>query len=125
MFEVKITIVADEIVAAVNNLAAALAKTEITPTAPTVSAIPQPVKPEPEATSPPAPAPEQPAAVPTTPPKYTLEMLATAGSALIDAGKLDDLMALLGKFGVDSLVSIKPEDYGAIATELRAMGARI
>ena len=72
-------------------------------------------------------APAQPAApaVPTAAPQYTLEMIATAGSALIDAGKLDQLMALLGKFGVDSLTNLAPENYGAIAQELRALGARI
>lgn len=66
-----------------------------------------------------------PAAVPTAAPQYTLEMIATAGSALIDAGKLDQLMALLGKFGVDSLTNLAPEYYGAVAQELRALGARI
>lgn len=72
-------------------------------------------------------APAQPAApaVPTAAPQYTLEMIATAGSALIDAGKLDQLMALLGKYGVDSLTNLAPENYGAIAQELRALGARI
>ncbi len=66
-----------------------------------------------------------PVPVPTAAPQYTLEMLATAGSSLIDAGKLDQLMALLSRHGVDSLTNLKPEEYGAVATELRAMGARI
>lgn len=63
--------------------------------------------------------------VPVAAPQYTLEMLATAGSSLIDAGKMDQLMALLGGHGVDSLTNLKPEEYGVVATELRAMGARI
>ena len=66
-----------------------------------------------------------PAPVPTAAPQYTLEMIATAGSSLIDAGKLDQLMALLGRHGVDSLTNLKPEEYGAVATELRALGARL
>jgi len=57
--------------------------------------------------------------------QYTLDMIATAGSALIDAGKLDQLMQLLAKFGVDSLTNLAPASYGAVATELRALGARI
>lgn len=65
------------------------------------------------------------AAVPTAAPQYTLEMLATAGSALVDAGKLDQLVSLLSKYGVDSLTSLAPENYGAVANELRALGARI
>lgn len=64
-------------------------------------------------------------AVPTSAPQYTLDMIATAGSALIDAGKMDQLMQLLGKFGVASLTELAPESYGAIANELRALGAAI
>ena len=75
-----------------------------------------------------APAPTAPAQAPTVPtsaPQYTLEMIAGAGSALIDAGKMDQLMQLLGKFGVASLTELAPENYGAIAGELRALGATI
>lgn len=73
-----------------------------------------------------APAPTaQAPAVPTSAPQYTLDMIATAGSALIDAGKMDQLMQLLGKFGVASLTELAPENYGAVATELRALGATI
>lgn len=64
-------------------------------------------------------------AVPTSAPQYTLDMIATAGSALIDAGKMDQLMGLLGKFGVVSLTELAPESYGAVANELRALGAAI
>lgn len=64
-------------------------------------------------------------AVPTSAPQYTLDMIATAGSALIDAGKMDQLMQLLGKFGVVSLTELAPESYGAVANELRALGAAI
>lgn len=66
-----------------------------------------------------------PGAIPTAAPQYTLEMIATAGSALIDAGKMDQLMLLLKKFGVASLTDIDPNNYGAVANELRAMGAAI
>ena len=62
---------------------------------------------------------------PTSAPQYTLDMIATAGSALIDAGKMDQLMQLLGKFGVASLTELTPESYGAVAGELRALGATI
>ena len=75
-----------------------------------------------------APAPTAPAQAPTVPtsaPQYTLEMIANAGSSLIDAGKMDQLMGLLGKFGVASLTELAPENYGAIAGELRALGATI
>lgn len=90
-----------------------------TPIAPTVPvAAPAPAA-APAANVAPAPA------VPTSAPQYTLDMIATAGSALIDAGKMDQLMQLLGKFGVVSLTELAPESYGAIANELRALGAAI
>lgn len=66
-----------------------------------------------------------PAPVPTAAPQYTLDMIATAGSALIDAGKMDQLMGLLAKFGVASLTELSPNSYGAVASELRALGAAI
>lgn len=90
-----------------------------TPIAPTVPvATPAPAV-APAANVAPAPA------VPTSAPQYTLDMIATAGSALIDAGKMDQLMGLLGKFGVASLTELAPESYGAVANELRALGAAI
>ena len=77
------------------------------------------VQPAPVANTAPAPT------APTSAPQYTLDMIATAGSALIDAGKMDQLMQLLGKFGVASLTELAPESYGAVAGELRALGAQI
>ena len=77
------------------------------------------VQPAPVANTAPAPT------APTSAPQYTLDMIATAGSALIDAGKMDQLMQLLGKFGVASLTELAPESYGAVAGELRALGAHI
>ena len=64
-------------------------------------------------------------AVPTAAPQYSLEMLATAGAALVDAGKMEPLRQLLGKYGVASITELKPENYGAVAGELRALGAAI
>lgn len=90
--------------------------TPIAPTVPVASPAPAAA---PAANVEPAPA------VPTSAPQYTLDMIATAGSALIDAGKMDQLMQLLGKFGVASLTELAPESYGAVANELRALGAAI
>lgn len=160
MLEMKITVAAPDLAAAINNLAAALdgknphtvcnqygtdnkhidnvgtvnmgmsGKAQpATPAAP-VNPTPAPtaaqiaptvpvVQPAPVANTAPAPT------VPTSAPQYTLDMIATAGSALIDAGKMDQLMQLLGKFGVASLTELAPESYGAVAGELRALGATI
>ena len=142
MLEVKITISAADLAAAINNLAAAFNGGKAQPEKPSVpapaTANPTPV-PAPAPNVPiistaaptPAPAPVQTTVVPTAPavptaaPQYTLDMIATAGSALIDAGKMEQLMQLLGRFGVSSLTELAPDKYGAVANELRAMGAAI
>lgn len=145
MTEVKITITAPDLANAINNLAAALAgktsldnpdksvQTEqnvmqyspVTPVAP-VSAPAQVTN----MVTPPAPSPT-PAAqtpantVPTGAPQYTMDMLAVAGTALIDAGRMGELCGLLAKYGVESVTALNPAQYGAFATDLRALGAQI
>ena len=157
MLEMKITIAAPDLAAAINNLAVALANGNTAPaekpakaekqteakdtaqqapvnpmqapgaplsatpaqTAAQIAPTVPVVQPAPVANTAPAPT------VPTSAPQYTLDMIATAGSALIDAGKMDQLMQLLGKFGVASLTELAPESYGAVAGELRALGATI
>lgn len=179
MLEVKITISAADLAAAINNLAAAFnsgkaqpegshvpAPATVNPTSAPVPVAPMNVTPVPTAPQQtpmtgatscrsenvnptpapvpaqnvptiatavptPAPAPVQTTVVPTAPavptaaPQYTLDMIATAGSALIDAGKMEQLMQLLDRFGVSSLTELAPDKYGAVANELRAMGATI
>lgn len=93
--------------------------------APAVTASPAPA-PAPE----PAPAPKAPeppvAAVPTAPAKeYSLDELLTATAPLMDAGKISELQALMQKYGVASMMEIPKERYGELATDLRALGARI
>lgn len=70
---------------------------------------------------PPAPAP----AVPTAAQTYTLDQMAVAATSIMDAGKRGELVALLGQFGVPSLTALPKEQYGAFATQLRALGAKI
>ena len=63
--------------------------------------------------------------VPTSAPQYTVEMLANAGTTLVDAGKMPELLQLLADFGVNAITDLKPETYGAVASKLRALGAQI
>lgn len=63
--------------------------------------------------------------VPTAAPQYTLDMLANAGATLINEGKMSSVMAILAKFGVEALTSLPPDKYGAVALELRSLGAQI
>ena len=165
MLEMKITIAAPDLAAAINNLAAALdgknphfvctqnggnnhqienvgtltmnigSKTQPTAPAAPVNPTPAPTVPT-QATGAPlsatpaqtvAPVANVPvaSAVPTGAPTYTLDMIARAGAALVDAGKMDALCGLLAKYGVEALTALDPAQYGNFANDLRALGAQI
>ena len=72
---------------------------------------------------------QQPAPVqqplPTTQQTYSMEQLAVAATQLVDAGRRTELVGLLSSFGVQALTALPKEQYGAFATQLRAMGAKI
>lgn len=141
MMEMKIKIDVPELVAAVEKLAAAIDKTALNITVPNEGTLnfntpagnapvaPAPVQTAPTPAAPPvtpmptaaAPAP----AVPVTAPTYTLDQIAKAGANLVDAGKMEQLLALLTKYGVQAVTQLTPDQYGAFATELRALGAQI
>lgn len=152
MIPTTITLTLDEqSLEAINRLISALEKvnstsvtpaqpiTQVTPV-PTVSSTPlsvasvQPVIP----TATPVPAMQtpaaqpvaevqQPAAIPTShvAQPYTIEQLQMAMASLVDAGKMEDIRALLSGFGVPSIMGLQPDQYGALATALRGMGAQI
>jgi hypothetical protein len=74
----------------------------------------------------PVPAQAQPQqAVPTSAPSYSFEQLGVAATQLVDAGRRQDVQNLLNAFGVQALTALPKEQYGAFATQLRAMGAKI
>jgi hypothetical protein len=82
--------------------------------------------PAPTAATPPPETDTAPPGVPVTAaPAYTREQIMTAGAALIDTGKMDELMTLLSAFGVQAVTQLKQEQLGAFATELRKLGAQI
>lgn len=70
---------------------------------------------------------QQPVAIPTShvAQEFTVEQLQTAMASLVDAGKMEDIRALLNGFGVPSIMALQPDQYGALATALRGMGAQI
>ena len=155
MFEINVTVNAPEIAEALNNLAAALKGAKPEPAAsktgkadkpaapippadymPPADTAPAPATPAPAVTPAPAtaPAPVQapvtpapaPAPVPVAPaPTYNRDQIMTAGAALIDAGKINELMGLLNSFGVQAVTQLKQDQLGAFATELRKLGAQI
>ncbi len=63
--------------------------------------------------------------VPTTTQSYSMEELAIAATQLMDAGRREDVVALLSQFGVQALTLLPKEQYGAFATKLRELGAKI
>jgi ATP phosphoribosyltransferase len=67
----------------------------------------------------------QPQGVPTTAPSYTMDQLAVASTQLVDAGRREELLQLLSSFGASALMQLPKEQYGAFATKLREMGAKI
>lgn len=91
----------------------------ITQTVPTTASVPvQNTAPVPTQT-------QAPAGVPVSAPTYTREQLAVAATQLIDAGRRNDVVGLLSSFGVQALTALPKDQYGAFATQLRAMGAKL
>ena len=154
MLEMKIKIeVADALISAIDKLASALNITAIPAQAPAPAAPANPTAAPAPVTAPasapvqaastspiadptPAPPPVQMNAAMTAPtpapvvpvtaaPTYTLDQIATAGAALVNAGKMEQLLALLGKYGIQAITQLKAEQFGPFVTELRGLGAQI
>lgn len=105
---------------------------------PTMAAPAQPAPITPTVAPTPAPAPVQanakmatvaptaPAApVETTERGYTLEELSRAGAGLVDRGMMPQLCELLRKYGVQAVTMLDPSQYGALAADLKALGANL
>lgn len=152
MLEIKVTIEAPELSAAINNLAKAFeqgatadarsvvqgaqaTKTQtgeaivsppVQETAQPVQETAQPVQNTPVVN---IPAPEQVATpeaqqAPVAEKKYTLEELSNAGARLVDAGKMPQIMQLINKYGVQAINQLNPAVYGEFAKDLIALGAK-
>jgi hypothetical protein len=133
MLEMKIKIEADAaVLKAIDKLTTALEKNAVnisvpqdtpTPVAPVATPTPAPAPAAPAQTvAPTNPAPTVPV---TTAPTYTLDQIAKAGASLVDAGKMEQLLALLAKYGVQAVTQLQPDQYGVFATELRTLGAQL
>lgn len=133
MLEMKIKIEADvAVLKAIDKLTTALEKNAVNisvsqdtpaPVAPVATPTPAPAPAAPAQTvAPTNPAPTVPV---TTAPTYTLDQIAKAGASLVDAGKMEQLLALLAKYGVQAVTQLQPDQYGVFATELRTLGAQL
>ena len=152
--EITVTVNAPELAGAITKLAlaiegAALNKNgEVTIPAGTTATVqsveqvvqptpaPQPVTPTPQVAqeTPHQPVPQTPAPTPqpATPTvsqpqqkALTLNDIATAGAGLVDQGKMQQVIELLGKYGVQAITQLQPTQFDAFAGELRALGATI
>jgi hypothetical protein len=93
-----------------------------TPTAPPIQpTTPQTVTPTvPTQQVPPAP----PTQAPTTAPSYDVQKLAVAAMQLKDAGRIGEIQELIAKYGVATIMQLKPEQYDAFAQDLIAKGVK-
>lgn len=95
-------------------------------TAPVVANTPAPAPaPVPTPTAAPVPAPVTAPPVPVQEKPVTMNDLAIAGARLVDAGKMDSVVALLREFGAEAIPQLKAEQYGSFAQRLRELGAAI
>lgn len=102
----------------VSNIAVPVTAPEsVATTAPTANVIPFA-----PTVAAPTPAVEAPA---TTAKVYTFDDITAAGSQLLEAGKINDLITLLRSFGVQAVNQLKPEQYADVADGLRKLGAKI
>lgn len=126
MLEIKIVLEAAELSAAMQRLAEALEGRGITQQPDPAPEAPAP-KPEAEA-QPEVHEEAQPAAQVPEPQNAqapSIADIANAGAALVNAGRRDDLIALLAKYGAKAVTQLKSDQLPAVAADLRAMGAQI
>lgn len=99
------------------------------PVTPAPAPAPVPVAPVPQSNPAPAMNPPQPAAPIPAPvqeaPKIDTNAISRAGAGLIDQGKMQDVLAVLGKYGVQAITQLREDQFEAFAADLRALGAAI
>lgn len=99
------------------------------PVTPAPAPAPVPVAPIPQPNPAPAMNPPQPAAPIPAPvqeaPKIDMNAISRAGAGLIDQGKMQDVLAVLGKYGVQVITQLREDQFEAFAADLRALGAAI
>lgn len=70
--------------------------------------------------------PSTPTTAPTAEAKsYTVDDLSRAGAALIDQGKMPQLIELLKKYGVQAVTQLDASVYPAFVEEMKVLGAQL
>ena len=102
-------------------MAAAPAPVPVAAPAPAESALASAIQ---QAAPVPAPAPI-PAAPVAAPASYTSDDLCRAAATLVEQGKQPEVLAIVQKYGVQSMPELPIEQYAAFAADLRAIGGAI
>lgn len=142
--EITVTVNAPELAGAITKLALAIEGASLnkngevtisagtTATVQSVEQVVQPTTVAPVAPQQTAPVPQPQAPTPaqqtTAQPQQkalTLNDIATAGAGLVDQDKMQQVIELLGKYGVQAITQLQPTQFDAFAGELRALGAAI
>lgn len=93
--------------------------------APVAAPVPAPMQaPAPAPQSAPAPAP-MPQATQAPAAGVTLDAIINAGAGLVEKGMMAQVVALLGKYGLQAVNQLQPAQYEPFAAELRALGASL
>lgn len=142
MLEAKITIEAPALADAINHLAAALeSRSAVAVAVATEKPVKKTKKDNPEivpaettdpvGVNPTFVAPSQvvpsvpaPSAAPAQKP-ITLVEISNAGADLVDRGMMQQLVELLNRYGVQTVLALDPSNYAAFANDLRSLGAKI
>lgn len=89
------------------------------------AAAPEPI-PEPVAeTVAPEPVPPESVTVSTTAVVYDKDTLVRAAAELMDQGKQQELLALLSRFNVPSMVALDPSQFAEFGAAMKEMGAKL
>lgn len=87
--------------------------------------IPPVPQPQPQAPAAPQPAPQPQGGATPQQGGVTLEAIINAGAGLVEKGMMAQVVALLGKYGLQAVNQLQPAQYAPFAAELRALGAAI
>lgn len=136
MLEIHITVSCPDLLAAAQLLKGVASNDPVSAKNPTADPAPMPANPA----QTPGPAPVTTAqtvgqtAAPTNTvvplagaPTFTMEQICRAGADLItqNPGVMPQVNGLLAQYGVQTITDLKPEYFGAVATALRGLGAKI
>ena len=72
-----------------------------------------------------SPRPEPPAPVEAAAPTYDKETLVRAAAELMDQGRQQDLLQLLARFNVPSMMALDPSQFAEFGAAMKEMGAKL